>query len=148
MSFTSCLGTVTGISISGTVAGTSGDIELSAALAEHYYSKQQVDDALCGYVSLSNDSVVSGNITLDSHSLAFIEAGQTSASISSMLSCIKFSSSQDSALVSSLADLVYAKHQVDSLIEGIDIPNDLSAFTNSPGYVVSSIISDYCYTKN
>ena len=40
------------------------------------------------------------------------------------------------------------KGYVDDAVSGIQIPTDLSAFTNSPGYLVSNDLSDYCYFKS
>ena len=40
------------------------------------------------------------------------------------------------------------KEYVDSSLSNIEIPEDLSAFTNSPGYLVSNDLSDYCYFKS
>ncbi len=40
------------------------------------------------------------------------------------------------------------KEYVDSSLSNIEIPKDLSAFTNSLGYLVSNDLSDYCYFKS
>ena len=40
------------------------------------------------------------------------------------------------------------KEYVDYSLSNVEIPKDLSAFTNSPGYLASNDVSDYCYFKN
>ena len=40
------------------------------------------------------------------------------------------------------------KNYVDTSLQNVQIPTDLSAFTNSPGYFISNDISDYYYIKS
>ena len=51
------------------------------------------------------------------------------------------------ALPTDLSDAA-TKGYVDDSISNISIPTDLSDLTNSPGFLVSNDLSDYCYAKN
>ena len=47
-----------------------------------------------------------------------------------------------------MSDDAATRNYVDNAIADVHIPDDLSCFTNSPGYLVSNDISNYCYLKS
>lgn len=168
--YTTNVGTITGITMNGASKGTSGNVNLGTVLTAHqsltnYYQKTQTSSnvEIAAAVEQAKktyfDDRISDIAGYDELSVVKLSANEyeelvaTSATLSNTLYVVEddFINAYGQQIKNlspgtELSDAVNLE-QLSNALTGVQIPTDLSAFTNSPGYLASNDISDY-YKKS